>query len=38
MDLVSGLVGVTQDPRSLALIPDLGWAVVHDEGAQPAPA
>lgn len=38
LDLVGGLVGVTQDPRSLALVPEFGWALVHDEGAEPAQA
>ncbi|WP_437736186.1 DUF4419 domain-containing protein [Sorangium sp. So ce1335] len=31
MDFISGLIGVTQDPHSLALIPEFVWAVVHQE-------
>jgi hypothetical protein len=27
---VAGLFGVTQDPRTLALAPEFGWAIVHD--------
>ncbi|WP_437817271.1 DUF4419 domain-containing protein [Sorangium sp. So ce1078] len=29
MEFISGLIGVTQDPHSLALIPEFAWAVVH---------
>lgn len=35
---VAGLVGVAQDPTTLALSPDVAWAVVHaDAGARPPP-
>lgn len=27
---VAGMLGVTQDPESLALTPEFGWAVVHE--------
>jgi hypothetical protein len=27
---VAGLFGVTQDPKTLALAPEFGWAIVHD--------
>ncbi|HTN84740.1 MAG TPA: DUF4419 domain-containing protein [Sorangium sp.] len=29
MEFISGLIGVTQDPHSLALIPEFAWAVAH---------
>ncbi|WP_437325010.1 DUF4419 domain-containing protein [Sorangium sp. So ce381] len=36
LELISGLIGVTQDPHSLALIPEFVWAVLHEEpGAAP---
>ncbi|WP_437607048.1 DUF4419 domain-containing protein [Sorangium sp. So ce834] len=35
LEFVSGLIGVTQDQHSLALIPEFVWAVVHGE---PEPA
>lgn len=38
MELVSGLGGVTQDPRSLALTPELVWAVVHPDDESSASA
>ncbi|WP_437990713.1 DUF4419 domain-containing protein [Sorangium sp. So ce145] len=31
LEFVSGLIGVTQDQHSLALIPEFVWAVVHGE-------
>ncbi|WP_437638255.1 DUF4419 domain-containing protein [Sorangium sp. So ce854] len=31
MEFISGLIGVTQDPHSLALIPEFVWAVAHQE-------
>lgn len=31
MEFVSGLIGVTQDPYSRALIPEFVWAVLHQE-------
>ncbi len=27
---VGGMFGVTQDPATLALAPELGWAIVHE--------
>ncbi|AUX47008.1 hypothetical protein SOCE26_085190 [Sorangium cellulosum] len=36
LDFISGLIGVTQDPHSLALIPEFVWAIVHDEPAAAA--
>lgn len=27
---VGGLLGVVQDPQSLALMPEFGWAIIHD--------
>ncbi|WP_437560953.1 DUF4419 domain-containing protein [Sorangium sp. So ce542] len=40
MEFISGLIGVTQDPHSLALIPEFVWAVVHQaaESAAERPA
>lgn len=40
MRLVGGLLGVSQDPRTLALIPEAGWAVVHETpaGQDPPPS
>ncbi|WP_438033016.1 DUF4419 domain-containing protein [Sorangium sp. So ce204] len=31
LEFISGLIGVTQDQHSLALIPEFAWAVVHGE-------
>ncbi|WP_437783487.1 DUF4419 domain-containing protein [Sorangium sp. So ce1097] len=31
MEFISGLIGVTQDPHSFALIPEFVWAVAHQE-------
>jgi hypothetical protein len=31
MRLVGGLMGVSQDPDSLALQPECGWAIVYDD-------
>jgi hypothetical protein len=31
LDLVTGLLGVTQDPESLTLYPELAWAIVHQD-------
>jgi hypothetical protein len=30
MRFVSGLFGVTEDPSTLALAPEMGWAIVHE--------
>jgi len=30
---VAGMFGVTQDPATLALAPELGWAIVHEPDA-----
>ncbi|WP_441291216.1 DUF4419 domain-containing protein [Sorangium sp. KYC3313] len=30
LDFISGLIGVTQDPHSLSLIPEFVWAIVHE--------
>jgi hypothetical protein len=35
LELITGLIGVTQDPRSLALAPEFLWAIVHPD-AEPA--
>ncbi|EYF03149.1 DUF4419 domain-containing protein [Chondromyces apiculatus] len=32
LDLVAGLIGVTQDPDTLALSPEFVWALVHPDG------
>ncbi|AUX21316.1 hypothetical protein SOCEGT47_017970 [Sorangium cellulosum] len=36
MDLISGLIGVTQAPHSLALLPEFVWAIAHQGPALPA--
>ncbi|MGK4002093.1 DUF4419 domain-containing protein [Sorangium sp. So ce1036] len=36
MEFISGLIGVTQDPYSLALIPEFVWAVLRQEPAATA--
>ncbi len=40
MEFISGLVGVTQDPHSLALLPEFVWAIAHQapESAAQRPA
>ncbi|KYF61289.1 hypothetical protein BE11_17140 [Sorangium cellulosum] len=40
MEFISGLIGVTQDPHSLALLPEFVWAVAHQaaESATQIPA
>jgi hypothetical protein len=41
MEFVAGLVGVRQDPTTLCLRPEVGWAVRHappDSGLQPTAA
>ncbi len=36
MDLVGGLLGVTQDPVPLALFPEIAWAILRSDGAAAA--
>ncbi|WP_437632039.1 DUF4419 domain-containing protein [Sorangium sp. So ce854] len=38
LEFISGLIGVTQDQHSLALIPEFVWAIVHGEPAAEQPA
>ncbi|XXX74922.1 DUF4419 domain-containing protein [Sorangium sp. So ce134] len=38
LELISGLIGVTQDPHSLALIPEFVWAILHQEPGDAADA
>lgn len=38
MRLVGGLIGVTQEPETLTVEPECGWAVVYENSAAPKPA